>query len=115
VLPADWRVAFTVTAKGWRSQGATTGVAERLDVKVVPGAARPGLAGWLGEALKVRVAAPPEKGKANAAVEAVLCAALRLPRGGARIVSGRHSNRKVIEIRGLSRCEILERLAAGSA
>jgi uncharacterized protein YggU (UPF0235/DUF167 family) len=114
-LLADWRVPFTVTAKGWRSLGATAGAPERLDVKVVPGAARAGLAGWLGEALKVRVAVPAEKGKANAAVEALLCAALHLPRGGARIVSGRHSTRKVVEIRGLSRSEILERLAAGSA
>ncbi len=43
-----------------------------LKVKVVPGASRTQLSGWLGDMLKVRVSAPPEKGKANAAVEALL-------------------------------------------
>lgn len=46
------------------------GVEVRL--KVVPGASRAGVAGALGDRLKVRVAAPPEGGKANAAVEALL-------------------------------------------
>lgn len=34
----------------------------RLKVKVVPGASRPGVAGWLGDALKIRVAAPRRRG-----------------------------------------------------
>ena len=37
-------------------------------MKVVPGASRTRLAGQLGDALKVAVAAPPEAGKANAAL-----------------------------------------------
>lgn len=104
-----------MTSRGWRANKTAAGVAERLQVKVVPGASRSALAGWLGETLKVRVTAPPEKGKANAAVEAMLCEALRLPPGGVRIVSGRHSTRKLVEIRGLSRAEIRERLATGTA
>jgi uncharacterized protein (TIGR00251 family) len=102
----------TVTSTSRQAKNAAAGVVERLEIKVVPGASRAGPAGWLGQALKVRVSAPPEKGKANAAVEAILCEALHLPRGGARIVSGRHSARKVVEIRGLSRAEILVRLAS---
>ena len=82
----------------------------RLTVKVVPGASSPGIAGWLGDALKVRVRAQPEKGKANAAVEAIICGALQLPRGGARIVSGWHARQKVLEIASLSAEEILQRL-----
>ena len=39
-----------------------------LEVKVVPGASRSEVTGWLGDSLKIRVAAPPERGKANAAV-----------------------------------------------
>jgi uncharacterized protein (TIGR00251 family) len=83
----------------------------RLTVKVVPGASRDGVAGWLGDDLKVRVAAPAERGKANAAVLALLCAALELPKGSVRIVAGTTTSRKVLEIAGLSDAEIRARLS----
>lgn len=82
----------------------------RLKVKVVPGATHPGIAGWLGDRLKIRVAAQPERGKANAAVEAILCEALSLSRSGARIVSGNHSREKIVEICGVSETELYQRL-----
>jgi len=85
-----------------------------LKVKVVPGASRSHIAGWLGDALKIRVSAPPEKGKANAAVAAVVAAALGLPAGSVAVVSGKSSPRKLVEVRGLSREEIVKRLAVGS-
>ena len=81
-------------------------------MKVVPGSSRSCLAGWLGDTLKLRVAAPPERGKANAAVEALLDAALALPSGSARVVAGQSSPRKTIEIAGLTDAEVRERLAA---
>ncbi len=83
----------------------------RLKVKVVPGASRTRVVGWLGDALKVRVSAPPEKGKANAAVAAVVAEALGLPAGSVAVVSGKSSPRKQLEIRGLGRQEIVRRLA----
>jgi uncharacterized protein (TIGR00251 family) len=43
-----------------------------LRLKVVPGASRSQLAGVLGDRLKLRIAAPPEAGKANAAVLVLL-------------------------------------------
>jgi uncharacterized protein (TIGR00251 family) len=43
-----------------------------LRLKVVPGASRSQLAGVLGDRLKLRIAAPPEAGKANVAVLALL-------------------------------------------
>jgi uncharacterized protein len=58
----------------------------KLKVKVVPGASRTDIAGWLGDSLKVRVSEPPEKGRANAAVEALLCKAMNLPSGSVRVV-----------------------------
>jgi uncharacterized protein (TIGR00251 family) len=83
-----------------------------LPVKVVPGASRDGVAGWLGDALKVRVTAPAERGRANAAVEEVVADALGLPRESVRVVRGTTSPRKTLEILGLSEAEIRERVAA---
>lgn len=82
----------------------------RLKVKVVPGASRTGIAGWLGDALKVRVAVPPERGRANAAVEGVVASALGLPDAAVRVVAGHTAPRKVIEIDGLPEEEFLRRL-----
>ncbi|MGH2901193.1 MAG: DUF167 domain-containing protein, partial [Solirubrobacteraceae bacterium] len=48
----------------------------RLSIKVVPGSSRDDVAGWLGETLKVRVSAPAERGRANAAAETLLADAL---------------------------------------
>lgn len=87
----------------------------RIPVKVVPGASRSGIAGWLGDALKLRVTAPAEGGRANTAVEALLAEALGLPPAGVRIVSGRASARKVVEVAGLSEAEVRRRLMKGSA
>jgi uncharacterized protein (TIGR00251 family) len=82
----------------------------RLSVKVVPGASRSEIVGWLGEALKVRVSKPPEKGKANRAVEALISDALGMPAGSAQVVAGAASSRKILEIDGLSPTEVRDRL-----
>lgn len=89
-----------------------SGQVTTLKIKVVPGASRSGVSGWLGDALKIRVAAPPEKGKANQAVEAVLCKALKLASRDVRIVRGKTSPNKICEVYGLSPSEIQQRLDA---
>jgi uncharacterized protein len=83
----------------------------KLPIKVVAGSSRSAIAGWLGNTLRIRVSAPPERGKANAAVEALLSEALGLPPGGVTIVSGSTSPRKVVQISGLPEAEILRRLS----
>jgi uncharacterized protein (TIGR00251 family) len=88
--------------------GATT---IKLRIKVVPGASRNRVAGWLGEMLKVQVSAPPEQGRANAAVEATISDALCVPAACVRIVAGHTSARKTIEIVGLSEDEARRRLS----
>lgn len=84
-----------------------------LKVKVVPGATRTEVSGWLGDELKIRVSAQPENGKANAAVEALLAKALNKPVSSIKIVAGKGSQRKRIEIIGLTRNEVLRMLGAG--
>ncbi|MFM2382477.1 MAG: hypothetical protein RL515_464 [Verrucomicrobiota bacterium] len=74
----------------------------RLKVKAVPGASRTEVVGRLGEALKIRVAAPPEGGQANRAILALLAARLRLPATDVTLVSGAASPAKVVALRGLT-------------
>ena len=78
---------------------------------MIPGASRDCIAEWLGDTLKVRVSAPPEKGKANAAVIKVLAAALDVPEKSIHIIHGITSARKVIEIDGFSESEMNRRLS----
>lgn len=70
----------------------------RLAVLVVPGASRTEIAGVQGEALKIRVAAPPEGGRANEAVAALLADRLGLPRRAVRLARGATSRHKIFEI-----------------
>jgi uncharacterized protein YggU (UPF0235/DUF167 family) len=78
-----------------------------LPVKVVPGASSNSIAGWLGESLRVRVTAAPERGKANAAVESIVADALGLPKSAVRVVSGKTSARKVLAIEGLPKADAM--------
>jgi uncharacterized protein (TIGR00251 family) len=69
-----------------------------IQVKVVPKASRDEIAGWLGDRLKIRVSAPPERGKANAAVEKLLAETLGLPPSAVRVVAGATTPLKAVEI-----------------
>lgn len=70
-------------------------------VKVVPNASRDVIVGLLGDALKVKVAAPPEGGRANAAVEALLAAALGVAARNVSVVGGHTQARKRVRIGGV--------------
>lgn len=73
-----------------------------LAVKVVPGASRDKLAGAHGDCLKITAAAPPEKGKANAAVGRILAEALGVSCRCVQLRSGARSARKEFHVEGLS-------------
>ena len=70
----------------------------RLNIKVVPGASRDQIVGWLGDALKIKVTAPPEKGKANEAVVTLLAKTLGVRRDTIEIVSDHGSPAKTVDI-----------------
>ena len=82
-----------------------------LKVKVVPSGARDQLDGWLGDRLKVRVRAPPERGKANAAVARLLAERLGIAAGAVSVVRGHASREKAVAIEGISETELKSRLA----
>ena len=82
----------------------------RIDVKAVPGAKRDGIVGPLGERLKVRVAAPPEGGRANDAIRALLARALGVPNGSVSIVSGGSRAEKTVLVEGLDAETVRDRL-----
>ena len=73
----------------------------RLSVKVVPGSSRDQIVGWLGDALKIKVMAPPEKGKANEAVVNLLATKLGVSTDDIEVASGDSSPSKVIIITGM--------------
>jgi len=73
-----------------------------LHVKVVPNSSRTQLAGVLGNALKIKVAQPPEDGKANKAVIAFLAEILRIPQGNITLVSGQTRPHKTLQLVGIT-------------
>jgi len=84
----------------------------RLALRVRAGARRERIAGIHGEALKVAVSAPPERGRANRAVVELLAGMLGLPAGRVRMVAGERSPDKIVLVEGLSSRELKQRLAA---
>jgi uncharacterized protein (TIGR00251 family) len=85
----------------------------RLKLRVSPGARRPGIAGRHGDAWKVRVAEPPEDGRANEAVLRLLAEALDVPRSAVALVSGHSSRDKIVVLDGLEQVQS-ERLLASA-
>ena len=75
------------------------GVTLRLHIQ--PGAKKTEVAGLHGEALKIRLAAPPVDGKANACLVAFLADRLGVARASIRLVSGDTSRAKRVRISGV--------------
>jgi uncharacterized protein (TIGR00251 family) len=76
-------------------------VAEIL-VRVIPRAKKTETAGFRGDALVIRLAAPPVDGAANDALIAFLATTLHVPRSAIHIVSGERGRLKRIRINGAS-------------
>ena len=78
----------------------------RLPIKAVPGARRDEIVGRLGDRLKVRVSAPPEDGRANDAICALVALALGVRNGDVRVVAGHGRAEKTLEINGVSAADV---------
>lgn len=71
-----------------------------LTLHIQPGAKKTEFAGLHGDALKIRLAAPPVDGKANEALVRFLADVLDLPKSAVILKSGQTSRRKVLEVTG---------------
>ena len=81
-----------------------------LSVKVVPRSSKTAIAGVLGGMLKVKLAAAPEKGKANESLVEFLAETLGVKKNAIIITSGHTSPVKTIQITGVSTEYILDKL-----
>lgn len=72
-----------------------------MKVRAAPSSSRERIVGAHGDALKVAVSAPPEKGKANERLLAVIAECLGLPARRLTLVSGMTSRDKVVRVEGL--------------
>lgn len=75
-------------------------MAIRVEIRVKPGAARPGVGGRHGDALVVKVAARAVEGKATEAALRAVADALGVRRRDVTLLSGATSRNKVIEVTG---------------
>jgi uncharacterized protein (TIGR00251 family) len=81
-----------------------------LAIRVTPNAGRNEITGWRDGVLQVKIAAPPDKGKANKELIDFLSQALGVKKYAISIIKGQTSRNKVIAIEGTSREEIINKL-----
>jgi len=73
-----------------------------FQVRVLPRSRQDAIVGLHGDALKVRLAAPPEKGKANRALQKFLAGRLNVSPSAVEILTGHASRQKRVCVRGVS-------------
>ncbi|MEW6584038.1 MAG: DUF167 domain-containing protein [Nitrospirota bacterium] len=85
------RVPFTKSKRG-----------VTIKVRVEPRSSRSGLAGFIGDSLKVKVHAPPVEGSANEELREILAEAFGVRKSAIAITKGLSSKDKVVEIEGVA-------------
>jgi len=86
-----------------------------ISVRVQPDARKSELLGFSDGVWQVKVSAPPVKGKANAALIALLSDVLGVGKSQLSIIKGHTSRHKVVAVHGLSEVEITKRLSSSAA
>jgi hypothetical protein len=94
-----------------RAALAADGGGTRIRVRVVARASASGIAGLHDDAIRLRIAAPPVEGKANAAVVRFLAGLLEVRASDLRIVAGERSRTKIVAVAGLAPDVVAVRLA----
>jgi uncharacterized protein len=94
-------------------QPAQRGTAVRFPVHVQPRAATAEVTGIHGDALRVRLRAPPVDGAANAELSELLGSSLGVPGRNVTLVSGTSARRKLVDVEGVTVADVV-RLAEGA-
>ena len=81
-----------------------------LKVKVIPGSSKTAMAGLIDGMLKVKIAAPPEKGKANKCLTDFLAKKLGVRKNDILITSGRTATIKSLQISNIEPEQLIEKL-----
>lgn len=81
-----------------------------LALKVIPNAPRNEVVGRLGDAIKVKIHAPPLEGRANDALCEFLAERLGVPRRAVTVLRGETSRQKIVRIDGLELIDVNSRL-----
>jgi len=93
-----------------RAEGADAPPSAVLNIRVIPRSPRTLVDGRRGDAILVRLAAPPVDGAANEALIAFLSEALDLPRRDVTLVGGERSRDKRVRVSGLDESAAIARL-----
>lgn len=90
-----------------------TGKGIEVRVRIVPGSSRTQIVGTLDDMLKIKVAAPPEKGKANQSLISFLAKRLGVKKNDINILSGSTNPVKMLSITGKNPGELKALLLKG--
>lgn len=82
----------------------------RIRIRVQPRARVTEVVGLHGDAVRIRVAAPPVDGAANAELMRFLARQLQVPQGAVEVTSGQASRDKVVWVAGIGPDEVAEKL-----
>ena len=83
-------------------------------VKIIPASSKTALAGLLEGTLKIKISAPPQKGKANQALIRFLAEKLGVKKNSIKITSGQTKEIKTIKIAGLSAQKLQNKLTSNT-
>ena len=108
VTPPRWQPRLSVIAVLKESNGAVI-----FPVKVMPRSSKSEIVGFEGDAIKIRLKAPPVEGKANEALVKFLADALDVPKSSVEILSGHTARKKVVSVRGVTARQVEKVITSG--
>ena len=92
----------------WTIQETTDGI--QFKIKVLPRASKNEISGVQGDALKIRLTAPPVDGAANEACIEFFAELFKVPKKAVCIITGHTGRLKIIRVEGISKTDLMKRI-----